>query len=201
MSDNLAAGELDACLQGLVEVTQGSFVTHFWGCFPFEDYYHTFNFCLCVILKMLKSSASASFPKGFGFGHVCVKTTAAQVREDRKSDLADLNSQEWPINNFSPRYKYIVEQSSGEKIRSIKIRPIYLSSKHQFLKCRTIPQESLFVSSEICHWDLVIEVKVVEWGRSNFAVVRSLVNVDCCDSKKIGWNTPAWLTDFHIHSF
>lgn len=29
MSDNLAAGELDACLQGLVEVTQGSFVTHF----------------------------------------------------------------------------------------------------------------------------------------------------------------------------
>lgn len=156
---------------------------------------------MCYLKNAQIEGANASFPVGSGFGHVCVKTTAAQVREDRKSDLADLNSQEWPINNFSPRYKYIVEQASGEKIRSIKIWPRYLSSKHQFLKCRTIPQESLLVSNEICHWDLVIEVKVVEWGRSNFAVVRSLVNVDCCDSKKIVWNTPTWLTDFHIHSF
>lgn len=171
---------------------------------------------MCYLKTAQIEGASASFPIGSGFGHVwlrllkCVQIENPIWRTEVFRVLSfffiffsthPFYSQEWPINNFSPRYKYIVEQASGEKIRSIKIWPRYLSSKHQFLKCRTIPQESLLVSNEICHWDLVIEVKVVEWGRSNFAVVRSLVNVDFCDSKNIVWNTPAWLTDFHIHSF
>lgn len=59
----------------------------------------------------------------------------------------------------------------------------------------------MLVSNEICYWDFVIEVKVVEWGWSNFVVVWFLVNVDCCDFKKIGWNTLVWFIDFYIYLF
>ena len=44
---------------------------------------------MCYLKTAQIEGASASFPIGSGFGHVCIKTTAAQVRADRKSDLAD----------------------------------------------------------------------------------------------------------------
>lgn len=43
---------------------------------------------MCYLKNAQIEGANASFPIGSGFGHVCVKTTAAQVRADRKSDLA-----------------------------------------------------------------------------------------------------------------